>query len=275
MKSNGSLTKIVEQIVGSVCAGFLSLLIAAYVKGDQLKGLTPLASVGKLLKTGVPVWIVALLVGITAAAGIGYSRKRSKSSSGLPGLTKFQQKFAGHDYEPSMDSKDLLLVFNDGKSWVPNHREALQRRVFGRQQKVRFLMLHPRSEFLPTLVRKAHRDIREEVQIMFRSFEFLQELKDKRPDLVEIRGHFLFNPYILHLTEEIALVHPFFLNERGELPLLQFEKSVDPRLYEEYRDDAERLWETANVLTSADFAMLDASVTAPPRAARRGKATQA
>lgn len=249
-----------------VVLGIISLVLAAILKGESLKGLSHLGSITSLAKSSVPLWWMAIAVLVATIASSGWMWKRLSRGRSIPGLVHFRPRFNGYDYEPSMDSADLLMVFNDGKSWIPNHREALERRVLVRGQKVRVLLIHPRSTFLSTLVKKADRSIAEETTYLYKTFRLLEELRAKRPELVEIRGHHLFNPYILHLTESMAIVHPFFLLERGELPLLLLRKTDESGLYDQYRDDAEKVWKDALTLREEDFPLADKSAFGLPTA---------
>jgi hypothetical protein len=246
----------IKTVEGSILA-IIGIILAALFKGEPLKGFTATGSFMRVLKSEVPLWWLALaiIIGVSASSAFLWSwRGRGRS---ITGLAHFRPRFNGYDYEPSMDSLDLLIVFNDGKSWIPNHREALERRVLTRGQRVRVLVIHPRSEFLSTLVRKTNRSIPEEITYLHQTFKHLENLKIQRPNLVEVRGHHLFNPYVLHLTESVAIVHPFFLLERGELPLLVLKKTEGNSLYEQYRADAEKVWAEAVSLKEEDFTFAD------------------
>ena len=215
--------------------GFILVALAKNQPITELTGSTPLV---QFMKSTIPVWWLLVAIALSVLASTGWFWLRAGDSRSIPGLVHFRPRFNGFDYEPSMNSQDLLIVLNDGKSWIANHKEALERRVLERGQKVRVMVIHPRSDFISTLVRKSNRTALEEDTHLYQTFRRLEDLKLARPELVELRGHFLFNPYILHLSESVAVVHPFFLLERGELPLYVFENnSASKGLYEQYKAD--------------------------------------
>jgi hypothetical protein len=157
-----------------------------------------------------------------------------------------------------MHSEELLVVLNDGKTWTHRFGEVLHQRVVSEGKPLRVLVIHPKSDFLKTLLRKNGRELHVQLNHLRETFLAVEELRKLRPGLAEIRGHHLFNPYMLHLTELVAIVHPYLLKERKELPVFTFAREEQSEIYLRFRSDAEELWRDAVPLQAADFSLLDA-----------------
>jgi hypothetical protein len=170
------------------------------------------------------------------------------------GLVGVKRTFAGDStiLDDIAESRDLLVVMNDGRSWVSSNREVLAHRIADPGKTTRIVLLHPKSDFLGVLTRKNGKTLAQQVEDARRSFEALQA-DATRPGALEIRGHYGFNPFTLILTAKHAFISPYFYNERGALPLFTFTSSARLGLYADLRQDAVRLFESATTLTAADF----------------------
>ena len=253
MKGREWLQNLIGKVVENAVLAIAAYLVGGVLSGQQASTITKPSQVSVVLHQPIPLWwlVVAVVVGGTVT-GLWL---RFGTTKQVPGLTAFHNRFHDFNYElKTLDSEDLLLLFNDGKSWIPGHEEALRRRVIDRKQKLRVLLLHPASAFLPVLVEKEGRTLEEQVGYIKASYKIIQTLKNTHSHLVEIRAHNTFNPYVLHLTESEAVVHPFFLNKRGELPVFHYSRTEDKGgMYKEYKDDAEKMWVRSPQLTEADF----------------------
>ena len=169
------------------------------------------------------------------------------------GLTDFRASFLGYPYGPLISgTKDLLIILNDGRSWIDTHRELLAKRIANPKQQTRIALLHPRSDFIETLVRKNRKDKTVQLGDIKRSFESLEDAR-KVGSRLDVRGHFLFNPSSLFLTEREAIVSPYLFMERGALPLFVFSKEATDAFYQHLRDDALKLFEASEPLTKEAF----------------------
>ncbi len=157
--------------------------------------------------------------------------------------------------EEITQSRELMVVMNDGRSWIDSNREILAQRIRDREKITRILLLHPRSNFLDVLIRKNKKTQAQQMEEIQRSFDVLQNIAT-RPEALDIRGHHGFNPYSLILTANYAFVSPYFLNERGALPLMKFTSHAPSGLYHELRADAQKLFDQATILTQSQFASL-------------------
>lgn len=151
-----------------------------------------------------------------------------------------------------VDSRDLMVVMNDGRSWINSNREVLGRRVADGASKTKVVLLHPKSEFIGVLVKKNKKTRVQQIEEIRRSFDVLRAAAANLGNL-EIRGHHGFNPFTLILTDRYAFVSPYLFNERGSLPLLKFSSQVSSGLYQDIREDALKLFDQATSLTEADF----------------------
>ena len=126
--------KAVVKFSTSTGTALLGVVVAAALKGEPLNGLTRLSKLNQFLHTSVPLWALSIPTFLAAFALTGWLL-RLEHKAPVPGMIAYKERFQGHDYEVTMDSDDLLLVFNDGKSWIPGNKEALERRVLQRHQK--------------------------------------------------------------------------------------------------------------------------------------------
>ena len=77
------------------------------------------------------------------------------------GLTVIKEDFRRD--ETSLDeiehAQDLLVVQNDGRSWIDQNRERILGRLEDANKRTRIVLYHPQSQFLPTLVRKNKKEL--------------------------------------------------------------------------------------------------------------------
>ena len=147
--------------------------------------------------------------------------------------------FHGFSYEDLIrDSKELTVVLNDGRSWIPAHRELLRTRLATAGVVTRVCLLHPASPYLTLLVHKNGKDLAVQVKEIRGSVSILNSEAPAWADF-EVRGHDRPSPYCLYLTEKLAVVTPYFFFEAGSLPMLLI--AGDSALYGEYRTDARKL----------------------------------
>lgn len=262
------LSKLPKYLASTIA----TVIIGALLKGDELKGLAPAKALWAILATGVPLWALLFAVCVAIHFFTAWFRTRKQSSllpqgqiNTLPsGLASFQTSFHHFTDKTYFQDQDLLLVFNDARAWVEAHTEELKNRVLVRGQRVRVLLLHPQSNFLKVLDRKTEKLPNQEIMEIQYSFKILSELQRLRPNLVEVKGHYLFNPYTLILTTTEAIVMPYFLMKRGELPVLVFKNFGQESIYHQYRSDAESLWAMSVHLTDQDFPITPLSLAAQP-----------
>lgn len=148
--------------------------------------------------------------------------------------------------------RDLLVVMNDGRSWLASKRESIEKRLKDNTKRTRILLLHPRSPFLETLVRKNQKTVNGQIEEIRRSYNIINGMAVDGTN-IEIRGHFLFNPSTLILTESQAFCSPYYYMESGALPLYKFTAGDDSALYYRIRQDAEQLFAASPVLTQESF----------------------
>lgn len=172
------------------------------------------------------------------------------------GLTSFRPSFHGFPHQQLLaTSEHLLIVMNDGRSWIDGYREQLEKRAKANKP-TSIALIHPRSDFIPTLIRKNGKNRITQLDELRRSFEIILRLRSYSTS-IEVRGHHLFNPYSVFINENQAVIMPYFFNEAGELPVLTFSNTGSDSMYERYRDDAERLFDNSEPLKPSDFTTLE------------------
>jgi hypothetical protein len=168
----------------------------------------------------------------------------------LPGFEK-AASFTGYDYtKVILDSQDLLVVLNDGRSWVSAYREALHKRAAELKRPTRVCLIHPLSPYIDLLIRKNGKTKATQVAEIEKSYRILSAQASEGAG-TDVRGHMNPSPYVIFLTEGAAIVDPYLFHEAGTLPMLIFRKGDE--IYETYRQDAEKLYREAKPLGPTDF----------------------
>lgn len=172
-----------------------------------------------------------------------------KFEGGITGLLKDFHDFSHKNFLE--ESEDLIIVLNDGRSWIDTYRERLAWRV-KTNLSTKIILIHPKSEFIMTLTKKNGKSIQTQKEEIQRSFNVVNELKEQGGN-INIYGHYLFNPYSLFLNEKQAVIMPYYFTEAGELPVLIFDNQGSGSLYETYKNDTKKLLENSAPLKIADF----------------------
>jgi hypothetical protein len=164
------------------------------------------------------------------------------------------------------DSRELIVIQNDGRSWIDSNRERILGRLSDPKKTTRIVLYHPRSNFLPILVKKNRKRLQDQIGEIKRSFEIVSS-PNADPRALDIRGHFGFNPYSLLISDRYAFLSPYHYHEAGKLPLFKFSAYAPSPLYRTLRKDAENLYEAAVPITPADleFALNAAADTSEER----------
>lgn len=144
-------------------------------------------------------------------------------------------------------SQELIVVMNDGRSWVDTKRELLASRASDPSMKTKILLLHPRSSFLKTLIKKNGKSLRRQREEIQASRDVINSYKWS-DGCLDLRAHHIFNPYTLIIGDEFAFVSTYFLNESGQLPLFKYERRSPGSLYHSLRSDAVKLFDAAEPL---------------------------
>lgn len=169
------------------------------------------------------------------------------------GLSEFRSTFHGYSYEAIVkNSEKLIIIMNDGRSWIDSHRELLEYRAKIKKQKTTCVFIHPQSNFLKTLVNKNGKGLRNQLGELRRSISILEKIEQEH-GLIEIKAHHFFNPYSLVLSDQLAVVTPYHYMESGSLPMLIFDADHENSLYSKYEDDAKKLIETSERISSLDI----------------------
>jgi hypothetical protein len=168
------------------------------------------------------------------------------------GLREIRSSFHGFSFEHLLrDSIDLLVVMNDGRSWIDSHRELLATRIANPKLSTRVMFVHPSSPFIDVLIRKNGKSKTMQLEELQRSLQILERARQPNSNL-DVRGHYCFNPYVLHISEREAVLSPYLLGESGALPLFVFVREATDAIYLRLREDAEQTFQGAEPLSSSN-----------------------
>jgi len=158
------------------------------------------------------------------------------------GLVQVHGDCTALDYGPIItESRRLVAVLNDGRTWASVHRDRLRRRLVDPNKDTTFILIHPDSPMVEVLARKGSKDV-ETIRVRIRdTVQLLEEIKGDNTSL-EILGHWLFNPYSLVIGDDTAIVAPYFISRGGRTVPAFVYRDVGPTSH--FRDllkDVERL----------------------------------
>ena len=152
------------------------------------------------------------------------------------------------------DAKELIVVQNDGRSWIDTNQELLRPRLQDPTKETKIVLYHPKSKFLEILDAKNKKGLDRQISEIRGSFNLLIE-SAVHPQNFSIRAHHGFNPYSLILSENKAFMDTYLLNARGALPRLIFTSSAPQGMYHTLREDAFKLYNKSETLTVDSFAI--------------------
>lgn len=142
-----------------------------------------------------------------------------------------------------LTSQELTVVMNDGRSWVGRNIDSLQNRLLLPNHKTTFIFQHPESimctEVLPKKFEQSSNFVQEKVRETVRELASYQRADSHA---LQILGHFLFNSYSMFLTDEYAVMVPYYISPgRNTVPLLFFERRGQTSQYQKFYNDMQQL----------------------------------
>jgi hypothetical protein len=178
------------------------------------------------------------------------------------GLVEARPDANAHDFADLLRSaRSLIIVLNDGRTWVSNNAARLRDRFEDGRLETRFFFVHPRSSMLPVLAKKDGTTVDTLSAKIQETIDMLRGMCTQH-SRVTVLGHYLYNPQSVFLSDEHALLTPYFhARTRRTVPLLRFVDRGDGSFFRELGEDLEALTLDAEVLfqSSASIDKLEAS----------------
>lgn len=163
-------------------------------------------------------------------------------ASGELGLTEIHVDCTAFDYGPIIsESRRLIVVLNDGRTWASVHRDRLRRRFTDSSKETTFILTHPDSPMIQVLARKGSKDVEIIKGRIHETVQLLDEIKEEGTSL-SILGHYLFNPQAVVIGDDTAVVTPFFLARGGRtVPAFKYENVGKQCYFQDLVKDVERV----------------------------------
>jgi len=165
------------------------------------------------------------------------------------GLVEVRADANSHDFADLLrTARNLVIVLNDGRTWVSNNAARLRDRFEDSRLETSFFFVHPQSLILPVLARK---DGTTEAALSAKIQETVSMLcrMCTQDSLVTVRGHHLYNPHSVFMSDEHVLLTPYFhARTRRTVPLLRFVDRGDGSFFREVGEDLEALILDAEIL---------------------------
>lgn len=142
------------------------------------------------------------------------------------GLAEVYEKSSDYDYNFQLEScQNLTVLLNDGRTWVSNHSESLQRRFKDTNKQTTIFLLHPDSDMLDILARKVGSTKAKLKEKIFETVGMLNHLmgKNNNNGSITIYGHHLYNPHSVFRCDSTVILTPYFAaRSRSIVPLFIF-----------------------------------------------------
>lgn len=260
------LRVIIVGLVGLVVA--LALLLTAQNITDQKFGWLKL-----LLESLAGTVIVAATVGLivqrlahkellkamdktTAAITTEMKTLRAFEELGLIDACSDCNNFSFTDL--LLSSKELMIVMNDGKSWVGRNAGLLRKRLLLPDASTILMVQHPDSPMIPVLAHKVEQSddfIRQKIADTVRE---LHSFERSATHQLRVLGHYFFNVHTLFMTEEQVAMTPYLITPgRNTTPLFLFERRGQSAQYDRWRHDLEQLLKVSKPLEPIELNMED------------------
>jgi len=166
----------------------------------------------------------------------------SKNSEAT-GLVDLQLDAANIDFDSLIiNSNKLIILLNDGRTWLSVQRDHLRKRFSDPKKETTLFIIHPDSPMINVLSRKGSIEPYSLIQRINETLQLLKEISVEDTNL-EILGHHLFNPHSMILTEDTAIVIPYFVSRGGRtVPAFRYDHINDDECYyNRLSEDLEKL----------------------------------
>jgi len=158
------------------------------------------------------------------------------------GLVEIGNDASVYDYTNAIVKPDkLVILLNDGRTWVSVHRERLRKRFADASKETTIFLIHPNSPFVAVLARKGSTESESINNRIRETLGIIQEIKTQDSNIV-IFGHYLYNTYAACIGDKEALVTPYFTSRGSRtVPVFRYE-DIGPNCYfRSLLEDVERL----------------------------------
>ena len=155
-------------------------------------------------------------------------------------------------------SERLIVVLNDGRTWMSVHREDLRKRCADASKETTIFLIHPDSPMIDVLARKGSTEV---VTLRGKIAESVSIVRDIRQPFsrIEVLGHYLFNPHSIVLGDTSAIVVPYFVSRGGRVnPALKFTDLGRDCYFRDLAADLEKLRIDADALLTAPTSVTQA-----------------
>ncbi len=165
------------------------------------------------------------------------------------GLKNITPDSTSYDYGPILlNSQRLVLLVNDGRTWLSVHRDKLRKRFADPNKETTVFLIHPDSHLVRVLARKGSSDVSSVQAKIIESVQLLTEIKTNTTKL-EILGHDLFNPFSAVLGDNEAIVMPYFVSRGSRaVPAISYENNGPGCYFSMLEEDLEALRKDARTL---------------------------
>jgi hypothetical protein len=139
------------------------------------------------------------------------------------------------------ESTRLIVVMNDGRTWISTHSERLEKRLRDRGKTTVFAFLNPESAMVKIQARKEGLD---EHSIQMKIAEAVQTINEMKSadSKVQILGHFLYNTHTIYISDDYAIVTPYFISRaRRSPPVYKYVDVGDDCYYRKLVEDIDAL----------------------------------
>lgn len=159
------------------------------------------------------------------------------------GLIQIYSKSDGYNFHDFLTTnRNIVIVLNDGRTWVSNHSPKLEERFKKHDFHTTFIVTHPDSEMVNVLATKQEMPA-DGVKGKIREFvKSVKAINGHDKSKVAILGHKLYNPHSIFLGDSLALITPYHASRgRRYVPLYVFTDSGQNSYFQSVKLDMDYL----------------------------------
>lgn len=139
------------------------------------------------------------------------------------------------------DSKNLIIVLNDGRGWVGNYYQRFVNRFDKNDMETVVILMHPNSPAIGLHAAKVGATVEGIRMKIAETIRLLHRANEKQHHL-KIIGHHFYNTMSIFISDSNAIMTPYFLSKvRRTPPVLTFEEAGRESFYTKLKQDIDAL----------------------------------
>lgn len=159
------------------------------------------------------------------------------------GLVAIYSKSDGYNfYDFLTENKELVVLLNEGRTWISNHTPKIEERLKKTSFKTTFVVTHPDSSMVAVLAAKQELTAHGITGKVKEFVSSVKAIKGYDKDRIKILGHRYYNPHSVFLGDTRAIITPYHASRgRRYVPLYIFEDCGESSYFQSVKLDMDYL----------------------------------